>query len=46
MQNFKVVDGYLHASGGKVYSDGYDLDVDMKDLLIKFIDNTLIVTYA
>ena len=46
MQNFKVVDGYLHATGGKVYSTGYDLDVDMKDLLIKYIDNTLIVTYA
>ena len=46
MQDFKVVDGYLHATGGIPYSNGYDLDVDMKDLLIKFIDNTLIVTYA
>ena len=46
MQDFKVVNGYLHATGGIPYESGYDLDVDMKDLLIKFIDNTLIVTYA
>lgn len=46
MQNFKVVNGYLHALGGKIVFGGYDLGVDMEDLLIKFSDNTLIVTYA
>ena len=44
MKNFKIVDGYLHATGGKLYSTEYDLMVDMKDLLIKYIDNTLIFT--
>lgn len=46
MYNFKIVDGYLHAHGGKIYDNGLDLSVEDKDLLIKFIDNTLIVTYA
>ena len=46
MENFKVVDGYLHATGGKIVFGGLDLGVDMKDLLIKYIDNNLIITYA
>ncbi len=44
MHDFKIVDGYLHASG-HVFC-GLDGDCPDKDLLIKFIDNALIVTEA
>ncbi len=43
MGKFKVVDGYLHATGGTEI--GFE-EWEDKDLLIKYIDNTLIVTYA
>ena len=43
MKDFKVVDGYLNATGGREI--GFET-WDQKDLLIKYIDNTLIVTYA
>jgi len=43
MSNFKIVDGYLHATGGTEI--GFE-EWEEKDLLIKYIDNTLIVTYA
>ena len=42
MHNFKIVDGYLHASG-HIFC-GLDGNCPDKDLLIKYIDNTLIVT--
>ena len=41
MNSFKIVDGYLHASG-HIFC-GLDGDCPDKDLLIKYIDNTLIV---
>ena len=44
MHDFKIVDGYLHASG-HVFC-GPEGDCPDKDLLIKYIDNTLIVTEA
>lgn len=40
--SFKIVDKYLHASGGAWC--GMECELPSKDLLIKFIDNTLIVT--
>ena len=46
MDNFKIVDGYLHATGGKPVFNGMDFDIAENDLLIKYIDNTLIVTEA
>ena len=42
MNSFKVVDGYLYAKG-HVF-EGVDAGSKDKDLLIKYIDNTLIVT--
>lgn len=44
MENFKMIDGYLHAYGGEIYSGEYDLGIKEGDLIIKYIDNTLIVT--
>ena len=44
MQDFKIVNGELHATGGVPHSDGYEMVIDNNDLLIKFTDNTLIVT--
>jgi len=46
MRNFKIADGYLHAVGGVPEFNGYELDVVEHDLLIKYIDNTLIVVDA
>ncbi len=46
MRNFKIADGYLHAVGGVPEVNGYELDVVEHDLLIKYIDNTLIITEA
>jgi hypothetical protein len=46
MRDFKIIDNHLHATGGKPYYDGRDLILDGHDLLIKYIDNTLIVTEA
>lgn len=43
MADFKLVDGYLHATGGVAYDDGNEMVVKSKDLFIKYIDNTLIV---
>ena len=40
--DFKLVDGHLHAKGA-TGSDNYDYSNE-KDLIIKYIDNTLIVT--
>ena len=45
MDNFRLVNGYLHADGGEVYYD-QDLGIKEEDLIIKFIDNTLIVVPA
>ena len=42
-ENYRNIDGYLHATGGTEV--GFER-WDNKDLIIKFIDNTLIVTYA
>ena len=42
--DFKIVDGYLHASG-HIFC-GPEGNCPDKDLLIKYIDNTLIVTEA
>ena len=50
-KKFRIVDGYLHANGSKFC---YDSEVEeckseeykTRDLLIKYIDNTLIVTEA
>ena len=47
MKNFKLVDGYLHATGSQFCFDTPDYDdkdCGSKDLIIKYIDNTLIVT--
>ena len=44
MHDFKLVDGYLHASG-HIFC-GLDGDCPDKDLIIKYIDNTLIVVPA
>ena len=41
MEKFKIVDGYLHATGSTEI--GFE-ENDIKDLLIKYMDNTLIVT--
>ena len=44
MHDFKIVDGYIHATG-HVFRGLVDDNPD-KDLIIKFLDNTLIVTEA
>lgn len=44
MHDFKLVDGYLHASGH--FFCGLDGNCTDKDLIIKYIDNTLIVVPA
>ena len=44
MHDFKLVDGYLHASG-HIFC-GLDGNCPDKDLIIKYIDNTLIVVPA
>lgn len=44
MMDFRINDGYLHASG-HIFC-GLDGDCPNKDLIIKYIDNTLIVTVA
>ena len=44
MHDFKIVDGYLHATGDTI--SHLDNNWQDKDLLIKYIDNTLIVVPA
>ena len=44
MDNFKIVGGYLHATGGGLIESGQNIDWKDVNLIIKFIDNTLIVT--
>ncbi len=44
MHGFKIVDGYLHATG-HIFC-GLECDISDKELVIKYIDNTLIVTEA
>lgn len=44
MHGFKIVDGYLHATG-HIFC-GLECDNSDKELVIKYIDNTLIVTEA
>lgn len=46
MKQFKVTNGYLHATGGVPIAGDYDMYVNEHDLLIKYIDNTLIVVDA
>ena len=46
MKNFKVIGGYLHATGGSPTTSDYDMYIEKHDLLIKYIDNTLIVVDA
>ena len=43
-ENFKVKNGYLHATGMKNCFDGSKNCKENVDLIIKYIDNTLIVT--
>lgn len=46
MKDFKVVDGYLHATGcfTKFDEEAHELYCEYKDVIIKYIDNTLVVT--
>ena len=44
MDNFRIVDGYLRADGGAVQSGGQEISWKEENLIIKFIDNKLVVT--
>lgn len=44
MDNFRIVDGYLHADGGTVQFGGDEIDWKEGNLIITFINNTLTVS--
>ena len=46
MDNFKLVNGYLHAKGGIPTFNAIDLNIEEKDLVIKLVDNILTVAEA